>query len=41
MRAALAAEEDEATLLLSQEGEHEATLTADRTAVAVQRGIAE
>ncbi len=41
MRAALAAEEDEATLLLTQEGEHEATLTTDRTAVAAQRGATE
>ena len=41
MRAALAAEEDEANLLLMQEGEHEATLTTDRSAVAAQRGAAE
>ena len=41
LRAALEAEEEEASLLLDQEDTHEATLASDRAAVAVLRGVAE
>ena len=41
MRAALDAEEEEASLLLTQEDAHEAVLADDRTAVATLRGAAE
>ncbi len=41
MRAALAAEEQEAILLISEEDGHEAVLASDRVAVAARRGGAE
>ena len=41
MRAALAAEEAEANVLLTQEDAHEAALAGDRVAVAAARGAAE
>lgn len=41
LRAALEAEEEEATLLLAEEGTHEMTRASDRVAVSVLRGAAE
>lgn len=41
LRAALEVEEEEANLLLAEEGTHEAALASDRLAVATRRGAAE
>jgi circadian clock protein KaiC len=41
LRAALEAEEEEANLLLAEEGAHEATRASDRAALAALRGAAE
>lgn len=41
LKAALEAEEEEANLLLGEEGNHEGTLRSDRAAVAMMRGAAE